>query len=219
MIERLANRFKLAVEGRRPRVAYKETIRKSTDQHARHKKQSGGHGQFADIRVKIGPLPRGEGFKFTDSVVGGSVPRNYIPAVEEGARDYLKRGPLGFPVVDVSMELYDGQSHSVDSSDMAFKIAARMAMQEGLSACHPILLEPILHVSISSPSESTSRMQRLITGRRGQILGFDSKAGWAGWDVVEAYIPEAEVQDLIIEIRSATMGVGFYEWRFDHLWS
>ncbi len=217
MIERLANRFKLAVQGHRPRVAYKETIKKSTDQHARHKKQSGGHGQFADIRVKIGPLQRGEGFRFTDSVVGGSVPRNYIPAVEEGAKDYLKRGPLGFPVVDVSMELYDGQSHSVDSSDMAFKIAARMAMQEGLSACHPILLEPILHVSISSPSESTSRMQRLLTGRRGQILGFDSKEGWAGWDVVEGYIPEAEVQDLIIEIRSATMGVGFYEWRFDHL--
>ena len=217
LIERLDNRFKLNVESRQPNVAYKETIKRTTDQHARHKKQSGGHGQFADIKVKIGPLPRGEGFRFADSVVGGSVPRNYIPAVEEGVMDYMKRGPLGFPVIDFRVELYDGQFHAVDSSDMAFKTAARIAMSEGLPKCEPVLLEPVLHVTISVPNDATSRIQRLVTGRRGQILGFSAKTDWKNWDEVVAYIPESEMHDLIMEVRSYTLGVGTFEWRFDHL--
>lgn len=215
--ERLANRFNLSVNTARPSVPYKETIKKGVDQHARHKKQSGGHGQFGDVKVKIKPRQRGAGFEFIDSIVGGAVPRNYIPSVEDGVKDFMKRGPLGFEVVDLSVELYDGQFHAVDSSDMAFKTAARMAMSEGLPKCSPTLLEPVLHVKISAPNDATARIQRIITGRRGQILGFQAKEGWKGWDEVEANIPESDVHDLIIEIRSVTMGAGTYEWEFDHL--
>ncbi len=217
LCERLANRFNLSVNTARPSVPYKETIKKPVDQHARHKKQSGGHGQFGDVKVKIKPRQRGAGFEFIDSIVGGAVPRNYIPSVEEGVKDFMKRGPLGFEVVDLSVELYDGQFHAVDSSDMAFKTAARMAMSEGLPKCAPTLLEPVLHVKISAPNDATARIQRIITGRRGQILGFQAKDGWKGWDEVEANIPESDVHDLIIEIRSVTMGAGTYEWKFDHL--
>ncbi len=217
MCERLANRFNLSVDTARPSVPYKETIKKPVDQHARHKKQSGGHGQFGDVKVKIKPRQRGAGFEFIDSIVGGAVPRNYIPSVEEGVKDFMKRGPLGFEVVDLSVELYDGQFHAVDSSDMAFKTAARIAMSEGLPKCSPTLLEPVLHVKISAPNDATARIQRIITGRRGQILGFQAKEGWKGWDEVEANIPESDVHDLIIEIRSVTMGAGTYEWKFDHL--
>ena len=215
--ERLSNRFNLSVSANPPSVPYKETIRKTVDQHARHKKQSGGHGQFGDVKVKIAPRERGAGFEFIDSVVGGAVPRNYIPAVEEGVKDFMKRGPLGFEVVDLSVELYDGQHHSVDSSDMAFRTAARIAMTEGLPKCAPVLLEPVLHVKISIPNDATARIQRIVSGRRGQILGFQAKDGWKGWDEVEANIPESEVHDLIIEIRSVTMGAGTYEWAFHRL--
>ena len=202
---------------RQPSVPYKETIKKPIDQHARHKKQSGGHGQFGDVKVKIKPKQRGAGFEFIDKIVGGAVPRNYIPSVEEGVKDFMKRGPLGFEVVDLSVELYDGQFHPVDSSDMAFKTAARIAMSEGLPKCTPVLLEPILQVKISVPNDSTARIQRIITGRRGQILGFQAKEGWKGWDEVEANIPESQVHDLIIEIRSVTMSAGTFESKFDHL--
>jgi elongation factor G len=217
LCERLTNRFNLTVNTRQPSVPYKETIKKPIDQHARHKKQSGGHGQFGDVKVKIKPRQRGAGFEFIDKIVGGAVPRNYIPSVEEGVKDFMKRGPLGFEVVDLSVELYDGQFHAVDSSDMAFRTAARMAMSEGLPKCSPTLLEPVLHVKISAPNDATARIQRIITGRRGQILGFQAKEGWKGWDEVEANIPESDVHDLIIEIRSVTMGAGTYEWEFDHL--
>jgi len=159
----------------------------------------------------------GEGFAFKNSIVGGSVPKQYIPAVEEGVKDFMRRGPLGFEVVDVAVELCDGSAHAVDSSDMAFKTAARMAMNEGLPKCKPVLLEPIQKVVISVPNDATARVQRIITGRRGQILGFQAKEDWSGWDEVEAYLPESETRDLIIEIRSHTGGIGFYDGAFDHL--
>lgn len=216
-IEKLANRNKLEIESQIPQVAYKESIRKPISQHARHKKQSGGHGQFGDIHVEIKPLPRGSGFQFAESVKGGVVPKNYIPAVETGVRDYLGRGPLGFPVVDVSVELVDGQHHAVDSSEQAFKTAGSLAMREGMPKCNPVLLEPIFEVGISVPSEFTSRVQRLISGRRGQILGYEPKEGWKGWDEVRAQLPEAETLDLINELRSLSQGTGTFEFEFDHL--
>ncbi len=215
--ERLRNRFKLNVETGRPAVAYRETIRRSVEQHARHKKQSGGHGQFADIKVTVEPLPRGRGFEFADTIVGGAVPKQYIPAVEEGCRDYVRRGPLGFPVVDIKVTLTDGGFHSVDSSDMAFKIAARMALAEALPKADPVLLEPIHEVTISVPTEATSRIHGILSSRRGQILGFDAKDGWPGWDSVTAYLPEAEIHDLILELRAQSQGLATFEWRFDHL--
>jgi elongation factor G len=131
--------------------------------------------------------------------------------------EFLKHGPLGFPVVDVSVELISGQFHAVDSSDQAFKTAARMAMSEAMPKCEPVLLEPIHFVEISVPNAFTSRVQRLISGRRGQILGYDAKAGWDGWDVVTANLPQSELHDLIVELRSVTLGVGTYADRFDHL--
>jgi elongation factor G len=216
-IDRLKMKYGLAVKSHRPAINYKETIRRGVKQHGRHKKQSGGHGQFGDVHVEIQPLARGTGFNFVDDVVGGAVPRQYIPSVEEGAREYLNRGPLGFPVVDVSVRLYDGQYHSVDSSDMAFKTAARIAMSEGMPKCDPVLLEPICSVQIAIPSEFTARAHGLVSGRRGQILGFSPKEGWSGWDEVDAYLPQSELHDLIIELRSLTMGVGTFNWKFDHL--
>ena len=214
---RLKSKYGLLVEGDRPRVAYKEAIRKGTTQHGRHKRQSGGHGQFGDVHIEIKPLPRGSGFAFENRIVGGVVPKNFIPAVEEGVKEYLKAGPLGFPVVDVAVALYDGSYHAVDSSEMAFKTAGRIAMSEGMPKCDPVLLEPICEIKVTVPSEHTSKVNGLISGRRGQILGFDARAGWPGWDVVSAYMPQAEMDDLIIELRSITQGVGTFTFAYDRL--
>jgi elongation factor G len=216
-LDRLRSKYHIEVDGRPPQTPYRETIRKSTQSHGRHKKQSGGHGQFGDVKLEISPRPRGEGFEFIDNIVGGSVPRQYIPAVEAGARDYLRRGPLGFPVVDVSVRLFDGQFHSVDSSEIAFKMATALALREGMPKCAPVLLEPILAVDISVPTEYTSRVLQLISQKRGQILGYDAKGGWRGWDRISVHIPQAEIHDLIVTLRSLTQGVGFFDWRFDHL--
>jgi elongation factor G len=216
-VEKLAGRYNIAVDTNQPRVAYRETIQAGATQHARYKRQTGGHGQFGDIKVEIRPLPRGSGFRFVDKIVGGVVPRNFIPAVEEGLRDYLKEGPLGQPVVDLEVTLIDGQYHSVDSSEMSFKMAARIAMTEAMPKCKPVLLEPILKVTVAAPNEATSRIQRLISGRRGQLLGYDARTGWTGWDEVSALMPEAEVADMIVEIRSVTQGVGTWHATFDHL--
>ena len=215
--DRLKNRFGLATVSRQPQIPYKETIRKPVSQHARHKKQSGGHGQFGDVHLDIKPQPRGAGFVFNDTITGGVVPKNYIPAVENGVKDYLVRGPLGFPVVDVSVTLTDGQFHAVDSSDMAFKSAAALGMREGMPKCSPVLLEPIMKVDIAIPTDFTSKVQRLVSGRRGQLLGFDAKPGWPGWDEVSAHIPQNETSDLINELRSLTLGVGFFTAEFDRL--
>lgn len=216
-LEKLKSKFNLEVGHRRPSVPYKETIRKPVSQHARHKKQSGGHGQFGDVKLDIKPLPRGSGFAFDNTITGGAVPKQYIPAVENGVKEYLARGPLGFPVVDVAVTLTDGQYHSVDSSDQAFKTAGALAMREGLPKCEPVLLEPVYKVTISAPSDFTSNIQGMLSSRRGQILGFAPKEGWAGWEEVSAQVPQSEMQDLVIELRSLTQGTGTFEYDFDHL--
>jgi len=215
--ERLAGRFGVASTSRRPTVGYRETIRKGIVQRGRHKKQSGGHGQFGDVVLDIKPLPRGSGFSFDEKITGGVVPRNYIPSVEEGVIDGLKIGPLGFPVVDVAVMLIDGSYHTVDSSDQAFRTAGRIGVVEALPQCHPVLLEPIYTVEIVCPSEATAKINAILSGRRGQILGFDTREGWAGWDMVRAMMPESEIGDLIVEIRSATAGVGSFAFKFDHM--
>ncbi len=215
--ERLAGRFGVASMSRRPTVGYRETIRKAIVQRGRHKKQSGGHGQFGDVVLDIKPLPRGSGFSFTEKITGGVVPRNYIPSVEEGVIDGLKTGPLGFPVVDVTVTLIDGSYHTVDSSDQAFRTAGRIGIVEALPQCHPVLLEPIYTVEIVCPSEATAKINAILSGRRGQILGFDTREGWPGWDMVKAMMPETEIGDLIVEIRSATAGVGSFAFKFDHM--
>jgi elongation factor G len=215
--ERLADRYGVAIERRQPSVGYRETIRKAVQQRGRHKKQSGGHGQYGDVVLDIKPMPRGAGFTFEDKISGGVVPRNYIPSVEEGVVDALKHGPLGFPVVDLHVALVDGSYHTVDSSDMAFQTAGRIGIHEGLPQCQPVLLEPIDHVEIVCPSEATAKINALLSGRRGQILGFDTREGWEGWDTVRGLMPEAEIGDLIVEIRSATAGAGTFTFKFDHM--
>jgi len=216
-LERLQRKYNLPVNTRQPQIPYRESIRKAASSHGRYKHQTGGHGQFGDVYLEIQPLNRGAGFSFSETIVGGVVPRQYIPGVEMGVREFLERGILGFPVVDVSVTLTNGSYHSVDSSEQAFKQAARIAMQEGLPKCEPVLLEPIAWVEVSAPSEFTSNVLRLLSGRRGQILGYDAKADWPGWDQVAAYLPQAEMHDFIVELRSLTQGVGSFYWRYDHL--
>ena len=150
-------------------------------------------------------------------ITGGAVPRNYIPSVEEGVIDAIKHGPLGFPVVDLSVTLTDGSYHAVDSSDMAFRLAGRIGIHDALPQAQPVLLEPIHQVEIVCPNEATAKINAILSGRRGQILGFDTREGWAGWDSVKAMMPETEIGDLIIEIRSATAGVGTFTAKFDHM--
>jgi elongation factor G len=217
-LERLKRKYGVEAISKPRQVPYKETIRRGVEIRGRHKKQSGGHGQFGDVVIDIKPLPRGTGFQFAETITGGVVPRQFIPSVEIGVADYLQRGPLGgFPVVDVSVTLTDGSYHSVDSSDMAFRQAGRIAMAEGMPKCNPVLLEPIMEVEISIPSDATARINGMIPQRRGQILGFDAREGWPGWDVVRAQIPESEMADLIVELRSATAGVGTFTSKFHHL--
>ncbi|TRT88001.1 MAG: elongation factor G [Microcystis aeruginosa Ma_OC_H_19870700_S124] len=216
-LDRLARKYNLPMTTHLPQVPYKETIKASTKSHGRYKHQTGGHGAFGDVYLDIKPLARGEGFHFHETIVGGVVPKQYIPGVETGVREYLGHGPLGFPVVDIDVTLTDGSYHSVDSSEQAFKQAARLAMTEGLPKCHPVLLEPILSVTVLAPSEYTAKVLQLISGKRGQIQGFEASGEWKGWDQVTAYLPQAEMHDLIVELRSLTMGVGFFRWDEDHL--
>jgi elongation factor G len=216
-LARLARLGHVEVEVARPQVPYQETLKGSTQVRGRFKRQSGGHGQFGDVHLTLQGLPRGAGVQFSDSITGGVVPKQYIPAVEAGVREWAARGPLGFPVVDFSVDLFDGSYHVVDSSEAAFKAAAGQAMRDGAAKCSPTLLEPVLAVEVSVPSDATSKAQRALSGRRGQILGFMPKDGWAGWDVIQAHVPQAEMHDLITEIRSASRGVGTFSWAFDHL--
>ncbi|MBH8564686.1 elongation factor G [Nostoc sp. CENA67] len=217
-LDRLRRKYNLPMTTHLPQVPYKETIRKPVASvHGRYKHQSGGHGQFGDVFLDIKPLPRGEGFNFKETIVGGVVPRQYIPGVEMGVREFLAHGPLGFPVVDVAVTLTNGSYHNVDSSEQAFKQAARLAMQTGIPQAQPTLLEPILRVLVTTPSEFTSKVLQLLSGRRGQILGYEGRNDWQGWDSVSAYLPQAEMQNFIVELRSLTLGVGSFHWEYDHL--
>ncbi|MDR3512117.1 MAG: elongation factor G [Caulobacteraceae bacterium] len=216
-LERLKRKYGLEVATNHPATPYKETIRAPVTQHARHKKQSGGHGQFGDVTIEIQPLPRGAGFTFGQKITGGVVPKQWIPAVEQGVRDALTKGPLGFPVVDVAVTLVDGGYHTVDSSEMAFRAAGRLAMDEGMRRSGSCLLEPIEKLVIHAPSSSTSHVTSALSARRGQILGFGPREGWPGWDRIEAFLPRAERLELIGELRSVSQGLGAYEAAFDHM--
>ena len=216
-LDKLKRRFGLDVSVHAPATAYRESIRKAVTQRGRHKKQSGGHGQFGDVVVEIRPGVPGSGFAFTQKITGGVVPKQWIPAVEQGIRDAMVRGPLGFPVVDVATTLIDGGYHSVDSSEMAFRQAGRLAMDEGLRRAGPLLLEPVERLAIHIPSTCTSSATSALSARRGQVLGFGPRDSWNGWDTLEAYLPRAERYDLIGELRSFSQGLGSFEFSFDHM--
>jgi elongation factor G len=217
VLARLKRRYGVEVKSHAPTVGYRESIRKPVRQHGRHKKQSGGHGQFGDVIIEIRPLGRGEGFVFEEKIHGGAVPKQWIPAVEEGVREAMVKGPLGFHVVDCAVTLVDGSYHSVDSSELAFRLAGRIAMQEALAAAHPHLLEPMHKLTVVCPSSATSRITSAVAGRRGQMLGMGPRDGWTGWDRIEALIPEAELSGLEAELRSQSQGLATYEAEFDHL--
>jgi elongation factor G len=216
-LERLKRRYGLEVNVSPPSVAIRESIRKSVTQRGRHKKQSGGHGQYGDVVIEVRPLPRGAGFEFIDKITGGVIPRQYIPAVEAGIKDAMQKGPLGCQVVDVAVTLTDGSYHSVDSSELAFRTAGRIAMSEALAAASPYLLEPIAHVTIQCPGTATSRITSALPSRRARVLGMAPREGWSRWDTVEAQVPEAEMTGFQTDVRSLSQGMATFEAKFDHL--
>ncbi|MFL6723768.1 MAG: elongation factor G [Sphingomicrobium sp.] len=216
-LAKLKRRYGVEVTHHPPSIGYRESIRKPVTQRGRHKKQSGGHGQYGDVIIEIRPLGRGEGFHFEEKIHGGAIPKQWIPAVEQGVKDAMQKGPLGFPVVDVAVSLTDGSYHSVDSSELAFRLAGRVAMQEALAEAVPHLLEPVQKLVLVTPSSAASRVSSAVASRRGQMLGMGPREGWTGWDRIEALIPEAELSGLEAELRSMSQGLASYEAEFDHL--
>jgi elongation factor G len=216
-LERLKRRFGVDIKTSSPTVPYRETIRTGVTQRGRHKKQSGGHGQFADVTIEVKPRPLGAGFAFASKVTGGAVPRQWIPAVEQGVGDGMMKGPLGFPVVDIEVTLLDGATHPVDSSEMAFRTAGRIAIEEGLRHCGAYLLEPIDRLVVFAPDSAMSHVTSAVSSKRGQILGFGPRDGWAAWQAIEAYLPHSERQGFIAELRGMTQGLGDFEAQFDHM--
>jgi elongation factor G len=217
VIERLKSRYGVDVSTARPSTPYQETIRRNAEKRGRHKKQTGGHGQFGDCVIQVKPLPRGEGFQFVDKITGGAIPRQWIPAVEAGVKDAMHKGPIGFPVVDVSVTLIDGSFHSVDSSEHSFQMAGRLGMSEALAECEPVVLEPVEKLSIYTPNWGTPKINSAVSAHNGQILGFEGREGWPGWDRVDVYLPHSERQSFIIELRSLTQGLATFEAEFDHM--
>ncbi|MCO4763257.1 MAG: elongation factor G [Myxococcales bacterium] len=216
-VQLLANQYHVEVTLTPPQVPYRETIRGATSQHYRFRRQTGGHGQFADVTLKIRPNERGSGLSFSNAIVGGAVPKRFIPAVQKGVVEYMGRGPLGFPLVDLQVELSDGKFHTVDSSDQAFKTAAVLAMRDGVGHCEPVLLEPVHKVVVDVPAEFSSPVRKTMMGHRGQLLGFEQRPGWQGWDRLVAHLPEAEMGSLILELRALTQSVGTYHAEFAHM--
>ncbi len=208
--------FGMEVEEVAPSAAYCETISKPQDTAYRHKKQTGGAGQFADVKLTVSPGARGSGFIFAEVVKGGAVPRNYIPAVETGARDAMERGPLGFPVLDVTVTLTDGLHHPVDSSEMAFRIAGRRGVGEALKAAGPVLLQPVYRIAIHAPALFTGGLGPIVASHLGQVLGFDADPAAKGWEIFQSLVPGSALAGLANDIRAATQGVGWFEAAFDH---
>ena len=214
-LERLARKFGVNVDTAPVRVAYRETIAGHADVEGKVKKQSGGHGQFAVAQMRVSPLPRGAGFAFVDSVVGGAIPRNLIPAVQKGVEETMVGGGLhGFPIVDVQVDCYDGKYHSVDSSEMAFKTAASVGLKDALAKAGVVVLEPVSLVRISVPSNHQGEVMGDITTKRGRVLGTDTADH--GEQVVTAHVPTREIQRYAVELRSMTGGRGRFTAEHDH---
>ncbi len=213
-VERLSRKYKVDVETAAPTIPYTETITTGTEVHSRYKHQTGGHGQFADVWLRFEPRERGSGTSFSESIVGGVVPKGFIPAVEKGVREALAHGPNGHPVTDLHVTLFDGAYHDVDSSEQSFKTAAGMGVRDALPKCGPVVLEPIVRVRAVVPSAYTSTVIAQLSSKRGQILGMNP-ADRPGLDVVEAFVPQVEMARYITELRTATQGLGTYSWRHE----
>ena len=215
LVEKLERKFGVKLKLDKPRVAYRETIRKSVKVQGKHKKQSGGHGQYGDVWLEISPLPAGQGNEFTESIFGGSVPRQYIPAVEKGTAETLAQGILaGYPVVDIKVNLYDGSYHSVDSSEAAFKTATALALKKGVMEASPVLLEPIDNIKVTAPEYYMGDVMGRLNSKRAHIMGVDSQGH--DMSVIQATIPVAELYKFATELRSLTQGRGSYSLEFSH---
>lgn len=216
ILAKIANDFGIVVSDSPVPPTLRETIKRGTEVHHRHRKQTGGAGQFADVVIELRPEARGAGFAFSETVKGGAVPRNYIPSVEEGVRDALAAGPLGFPVVDVSVELKDGKAHSVDSSDHAFRTAGKNAVREALAEVGTVLLQPIMKIDIHVPSVFSGALVPLVSGLKGQVLGFEAHESAAGWDVFQLSLPMASEDALFAALAATTRGTAWFTSSFDH---
>jgi elongation factor G len=213
-MEKMQRKFGVDVRMETPKVPYNETITASARAEYKHKKQTGGHGQYGHVFLELEPLPRGEGAEFTDRIVGGVVPKNYIPAVEKGVVEALQEGVLAkYPVTDIKVNLYDGSYHTVDSSEMAFKIAGSHAVRKGLADGQPVLLEPIVKMKITVPDTFTGDIMGDLNGKRAKVLGMNPQGGW---NVIEAQAPLAEVQRYAIDLRAITQGRGIFETEPSH---
>ncbi|EEE38074.1 translation elongation factor EF-G [Rhodobacteraceae bacterium KLH11] len=213
---KLAEDFGIEIDTEVVETAYRETIRTPIEHRHRHRKQSGGAGQFADVVITVAPMPRGAGFQFDEIVKGGAVPRNYIPSVEHGAKDALEQGPEGFPVVDVKVTLSDGKHHNVDSSDYAFRTAGKNAVREALPQAKPVVLQPILNAEIHLPSDFVGDLVPTISSLQGQVLGFEGNPNASGWEIFNATLPAVAEDELHRTLASATRGTGWVKLSFDH---
>ncbi|HSW48571.1 MAG TPA: hypothetical protein VLH09_00275, partial [Bryobacteraceae bacterium] len=214
IVSRLKNRYGVDVTLKAPKVPYRETIRGTADVQGRHKKQTGGHGQFGDCWIKMAPLPRGGGFEFVNDIFGGAIPRNYIPAVEKGIVEAAALGYLaGCPVVDFRVTVYDGSYHDVDSSELSFKLAARKAFKAAMLEAKPTLLEPIMSVEVQAPVEYAGDLMGDLNGRRGRISGMDTRGNT---QIVRAQVPMAEMLNYQNDLISMTQGRASFSMEFDH---
>ena len=213
-VAKLKRRFGVEVNLKLPRIPYRETIKASTEAHGRHKKQTGGHGQFGDCKIKVAPLPRGEDFQFVDEIFGGAIPRGFIPAVEKGIQEARTRGYLaGYPMVDFQVTLYDGSFHPVDSNEMSFKMAGRLAFRDAMSRAKPTLLEPVMNVEVYAPSDYAGDLMGDLNGRRGKIGGMETRGSSTS---IKAEVPMSEMLTYEQQLTSATGGRGSYHMEFSH---
>ncbi len=213
-VAKLKRRFGVEVNLKIPRIPYRETITASTEAHGRHKKQTGGHGQFGDCKVRFDPLPRGSDFEFVDDIFGGSIPRQFVPAVEKGLQDARLRGFLaGYPMVDFRATVFDGSYHQVDSNELSFKMAASLAFKDGMSRARPTLLEPVMDVEVYAPSDYAGDLMGDLNSRRGRIAGMDTRGVST---VIRAKVPMAEMLTYEQHLTSATGGRGSYHMEFSH---
>jgi elongation factor G len=214
IVDRLMREFKVEANVGKPQVSYKETITTASEADHKYAKQSGGHGQYGHVKIKLYPREAGEGFEFKNSIVGGAIPKEFIPKVEDGIKEAMQNGPLaGYQVVDVGVELYDGSYHEVDSSEIAFKIAGSMAFREAAKRANPVLLEPIFKIEVTVPEEYMGDVIGDVNSRRGRIEGSDIQSGAA---IIRGFVPLSEMFGYATDLRSKTQGRGVYVMQFDH---
>ena len=214
VVGKMQRKFGVGVNLDVPKVPYKETITASAKGEYKHKKQTGGHGQYGHVMLEVEPLPRGTGIEFVDAVVGGTIPRNFLPAVEKGVKDAVHEGVIaGFPVVDVRARVYDGSFHPVDSSEICFKIAGAGALKKAMDAANPVLLEPIVKLKVTVPDNYTGDIMSDLNNKRGRVMGMMPEGGY---NTIEAEVPLAEVLRYAIDLKSITQGRGRYTYEFSH---